>query len=98
MVDDLFAALADKHRREILLELLDRGASEKISAAEKLRGPEPEFENLQTELHHNHLPRLEEVGLIRWDTASTEISRGPRYDEIEPILQALKEHGDRLIE
>jgi hypothetical protein len=47
-------------------------------------------------LKHHHLPRLDEAGVVDWEPAANTVSRGPRFDEIEPLLELLVTHSDRL--
>lgn len=50
----------------------------------------------EAELRHNHLPRLEELGYISWNRDTHEISKGPTWDEVEPLLTLIDEHRDEL--
>lgn len=43
----------------------------------------------RTELHHIHLPVLEQAGLIEWEPATAVLARGPSYADIEPFLRLL---------
>lgn len=47
-------------------------------------------------LFHSHLPKLEKNGYIRWNQESGEISRGPNWDEIAPLLELLHNHRGKL--
>ncbi|WP_345783346.1 DUF7344 domain-containing protein [Natrialbaceae archaeon AArc-T1-2] len=51
---------------------------------------------LKTELVHSHLPKLAEMGYITWDRNTNEISKGPKWDEIEPLLELIDNHQDEL--
>lgn len=53
-------------------------------------------EPLQTELHHRHLPKLEDAGYVNWTPDSQTVRRGPRFDDIEPVLGLLYTHQDDL--
>lgn len=58
--------------------------------------PEDEPDVLETELVHNHLPMLEDEGYIKWDKDDNKITKGPNWDEIEPLIELLDEHRDEL--
>ena len=59
-------------------------------------GKEPqESDDLRAELIRSIIPELAEDGYIEWDPASETIRRGPRFDEIEPFLEAM-DHPDDL--
>jgi hypothetical protein len=57
-------------------------------------GDEPEV--LEVKLIHNHLPKLEEMGYITWDRETDEISKGPNWEEIAPLLELIDTHRDEL--
>ncbi|WP_338739508.1 DUF7344 domain-containing protein [Haloplanus salilacus] len=47
-------------------------------------------------MHHIHLPKLEETGLVRVDRDSNRVRRGPESDDIEPLLRLIDDHADEL--
>lgn len=47
-------------------------------------------------LYHAHLPTLEESGYITWNEAEKTIQKGPRWDEIEPLLELIYSHLSEL--
>lgn len=47
-------------------------------------------------VRHVHLPKLAEAGYIEWDRDTGEIGRGPRFDEVEPLLDLIENHSDEL--
>ena len=94
---DALDALANPYRRQLLVALLEHNPQKdddpdplNIEAA----AGEPDV--LETELVHNHLPRLEDKGYIEWDRDNHEISRGPNWAEIGPIIELLHRHRDEL--
>ena len=50
----------------------------------------------QVELTHIHLPKLADMGLIDWDRQSGELSKGPNWNEIAPLLQLIADNRDEL--
>ncbi|WP_265110617.1 DUF7344 domain-containing protein [Halosolutus halophilus] len=50
------------------------------------------------ELYHIHLPKLEDAGLINWDTEDHVITKGPRFEEIQPLFASMHENVDRPAE
>ena len=46
------------------------------------------------ELHHILLPELEMLGLIEFDRSNNEITRGPEYDDVRPLLKQIDESKD----
>ena len=94
----LFDALANPYRRQLLVALLhhnpqdDEDADPLSVVAER----EDDVQVLQSEMVHRHLPKLEELGFITWDRDENTISRGPRWDDIAPILRLIESHRDEL--
>jgi hypothetical protein len=93
----LLGVLSNPYRRQLLVALLehnpqddsDRDPLDILSAS-----GEPDV--LETELVHSHLPKLEQLGYISWNKETNEISRGPRWDEIAPLLELIHNHRDEL--
>lgn len=85
---DVHLEVLSKHeRRSILRELQDNDI---IGIPDFVEFSGIPNERVETELTHNHLPRLDAEGYIDWDRNMGEIKRGARYDEIEPILELLE--------
>ena len=40
-------------------------------------------------LHHVHLPKLADYGFIEWDRDAHVVTKGPRFDEMRPLLELL---------
>lgn len=47
-------------------------------------------------LTHVHLPKLADVGFIEWDRESGDLSKGPNWEEIAPLLRLMWDHQDEL--
>lgn len=91
-VDELFRQLANPLRRQLLLTLArnpDGLATDALAG-----GPDPE--RTRVALHHIHLPALTDVGYVEWAPGSSTVARGPRFDAVEPALELLREHEERL--
>lgn len=88
MVNELFEALADRHRRELLFELLEKNPRN-VSPRPGERAKPDESTILE---HHLHLPKLAEYGFIDWDRDRGAVTKGNRFDEIRPLLEVLDEH------
>lgn len=50
----------------------------------------------RVQLLHAHLPKLEDYGYITWNESEKTISEGPRWGEIEPILELIYTHLNEL--
>lgn len=96
-MDEHFEALANIHRRRVLVALLDHNPQQDVVTvpADVHKGQKP-VEILQTELYHSHLPQLEEAGFIRWNRDTHQVVKGPKFDEIRPFLELMQDHADEL--
>jgi len=92
-VDQVFDSLCCRRRRLILL-LLKRGRIQ--HRADLLIRGDDGREDLEAALTHSHLPKLADAGYIEWDQDTGEVSRGPRFEEIEPLLELIQNHADEL--
>ena len=96
-MDNQFEALSNVHRRRLLVALLDHNPQrDAVDVPEDVHEGDKALEPLQSELYHSHLPRLEEAGFIRWNRDTHEVTRGPRFDEIRPLLELMRDHADEL--
>lgn len=89
----IFENLSHRYRRLILI-LLKQGAVE--TQADVMTRSGNEREESEIPLIHNHLPRLDEAGYIDWDRDTGAISKGPRFNEVEPLLTLIETHADEL--
>ncbi|MFP4627311.1 MAG: hypothetical protein ACLFNI_12080 [Natronomonas sp.] len=92
-MDRILDSMCSRHRRLILL-LLKHGSVE-TEADMMVRGGN-NIEEIEKNLTRNHLPRLEEAGYIEWNRDTGEISKGPRFDELKPLLELIENHADEL--
>lgn len=91
--------LSDRYRRELLLALLDENPQDDDDRDPlDLLVADTEPTVLQTELYHKHLPMLESEGFIHWDRETGQISKGPDWEAIEPLLVLMDSHRDELPE
>ena len=54
------------------------------------------LDRMQIQLRHIHLPKLEDEGVIEWNQDTQTVSRGPRFEEIEPVLRLLAANQSRF--
>lgn len=96
--DDLFEALTDRHRRQVMVRLLEGGSRAELNVPDDLGLGETERNIHHIAMVHLHLPKLQAMGIIEWERkqGTATISRGPRFDEIRPYLQTLHENRDEL--
>ena len=96
-MDELFEALSNVHRRRLFVALLDRNPQrDDVHVPEDVHDGEKALGALKQELYHMHLPRMEEAGFIRWNRDTYAVTKGPRFDEIRPLLELMRDHADEL--
>lgn len=95
-LDELFEALSQPPRRRILTALSDASRRDEAEfvPTEFIRN-EQCTDRLQR-LHHAHIPKLVDSGFIDWDPDSETITRGPRFDEIAPVVELMTSHQQKL--
>ena len=93
-----FDALKHSHRRYVLYHLSDRSEGASVGElAERIADWEAEAageangitdrERIAVALHHTHLPKLAEIGLIEHDRERDCITRREETADIEPYLE-----------
>jgi hypothetical protein len=89
--DTVFKALSAEPRRQLIVSLLDAPPDQSVPLPESAEMPnvpsDPEV--LRVELCHAHLPMLEDNGFITWETDPLVASRGPQFDEVAVVFDAL---------
>lgn len=99
-LSELFEMLSHRYRRRVLVAVAehdprDDDISEESVADGQTEGDET-LEDVVLQFHHVHLPKLEAAGFIEWDRDSGTITRGPRFEEIEPLLGLIRDRRDEL--
>lgn len=94
---DMLDALTNQYRRQLLVALSEHNPQEGDDPDPLCLLADSEEPTVDTaELRHNHLPKLEAHGFIEWHRETNEISRGPRWDEIAPLITLIEEHREEL--
>lgn len=95
--DQVLSALSHPYRRELLVALTAHNPQDDddIDPLGLLENG-GEASALEVDLVHNHLPKLEEMGYITWDYDTGEISKGPDWDEIVPLIELIHDNREEL--
>ena len=94
MNDNTFDALAHEQRRTLLLDILE--STPRDAGFEVLAGDSASTDaerRVQIAMYHSHLPKLEDYGYIEWNKDANEVVKGPRFNEIRPLLEFLASNG-----
>ncbi|NGM70444.1 transcriptional regulator [Natronolimnobius sp. AArcel1] len=95
-LDDLFEVLSKPIRRCILTMLADANPRDEPSFSPRDFTSTEQREDIMARLHHTDLPKLDDAGFIEWEPDSKTITRGPRFDEVEPLITLLTDNQDEL--
>lgn len=93
--DQLYEVLAEEPRRRLLFDLLEE--TPRTDTPIDLDTPPDgviadEADRIRFE--HDHLPKLDDYGFIEWTPSMRCVERGPRFDEIRPVLELLADHHE----
>ncbi|NIC00893.1 transcriptional regulator [Halobacterium sp. R2-5] len=85
-IDDVLAALSNVQRRQLLESLIadsppDNAAKSGVVVDDDIA------------MHHGHLPKLADYGLVTWDKDTNRVTKGPNFEDAKPALESLAEHG-----
>ncbi|MFO7926902.1 ArsR family transcriptional regulator [Natronomonas sp.] len=98
-LNQMFEILKHPFRRRVLLRLSEHTPrSEAELTAGALTTSEDEPDVLTIQLRHHHFPKLADTGYIEWDQSTDTIDRGPKFDEIKPLLKLVREYQDEFPE
>lgn len=88
-MDEQFEALSHPARRQLLLALY----RERPDDGGKITVTDEVSDVSEVELYHRHLPKLQEVGLVRYNGDRTRVTAGPAFDDVEWLLQTMVEQS-----
>jgi hypothetical protein len=99
MDNDVSRALSHRQRRRKLLALLVSNPQDELPIY-LVNPPDSHIErHLQSrEMVSVHLPLLDKLRFINWDVSQYEITKGPRFDELKPLLERLDDEEELSIE
>lgn len=90
--------LASPYRRQLLMTLLEHNPEDEASIPESLASSDEELDGLIMEMTHVHLPKMEELGIIEWSRENNVVTKGPRFDELRPLLELIDKNQNELPE
>ena len=96
--DRVFTALSADPRRQLVASLLDAPPDETVPLPESAANPTvpTDPESLRRELLHRHLPKLADLGFIEWETEPFVASRGPQFDEVAAVMDAVQANASDI--
>jgi len=94
--DALFECLQAQPRRRLLTELAGYQPGETVHFTDLRADESAAGTPIHAEYVHIHLPQLAAAGYILLDEQTHEVSRGPRFKEIDAFLELIQTHSERL--
>lgn len=89
-------ALSHRPRRQLLVALSHHNPQDDTP----IDSDDVEFEDEELEklldYQHYHLPELESKGFIDYDREDHVVTKGPNFEEIEPLIHLIDEHPDEF--
>ena len=95
-LDEQLSVLSNRHRRRLLMALAQRTPQPDRLAPSRALAADGGGEDQTIAVQHVHLPKLADHGFIDWDQDAHRVTKGPRFDEIEPLLTVLSENQEVL--
>ena len=94
----LFEVLSAEPRRQLVVTLMDSDPNEWVPLPMAAQSPAVpiDADALALELHHRHLPMLEDGEFIDWTREPFEATRGDRFEELSAVLASLHRNADTL--
>ena len=91
-IDRPLRILGARPRRVALLALSRDPGGATVAEVARLLSADPTDATIA--LRHCHLPKLERRGYVDWDRETGDLSRGPRFAEIEALLDLFETSAD----
>lgn len=96
-VHTVLKTIAVEHRRGLLFDLLDANPQPESPSTHGDRQLSSEEANRQQAAFCNsHLPMLENAEVIDRDEEAGEVTKGPAFENLEPLLRFLRDYRDGL--
>jgi hypothetical protein len=96
MLDTQLNVLANVHRRRLLIALAQSNPQHDQTSASSASETNSDEHDQAIVMRHVHLPKLEDRGYIDWDQEAQRVTKGPQFDDIQPLLTVLIENQEAL--
>jgi hypothetical protein len=93
-VDARLEVLAHPERRRLIAELLATAPDAEVPV---VGTTETDEKRLRIAMHHAHVPKLVERGVVERGETPQHIRRGPAFDAIVPVYLTATDSGDTAV-
>jgi hypothetical protein len=99
---DIHDVLRNERRRLVIERLRERGGSETvrelsehIASVESGENPPPRNirQSVYVSLHQTHLPKLDELGIVAYDSDAKEVSLARRAEQVAVYMEVVPKYG-----
>ena len=90
MTDHVLDALAHDVRQSVIKSLTREAQQNLDDVLDDCTESFREEESLRLTLHHTHLPKLDDVGAVDYDTDDRFIERGDQFETFERTLNSIQ--------
>ncbi|WP_336344875.1 DUF7344 domain-containing protein [Halalkalicoccus ordinarius] len=101
--DRLLDTLANAHRRRVVRRLFERDAPvpferlvDDLATTQAAETGEADREAVRIALHHTHLPKLVDDGVVTFDREESIVEPGPQLRVVAACLDALERTRERV--
>jgi hypothetical protein len=97
-LDSMLDALSNRYRRRLLVAMLEHNPQDDDDpqVPDDVTYQDENLEELMREMRHTHLPKLADAGFIDWNRETNALRKGPKFEEIRPLLELMENHADEL--
>ncbi|ODR79359.1 hypothetical protein BG842_21310 [Haladaptatus sp. W1] len=95
-LDTSFEILANTYRRQLLFSLLehDHLDGDQPHVPADVSNTDERERQFSLRMRHVHLPMLSAADVIEWNWDENTVWRGPRFEDIRPLVQMVQEQAD----
>jgi len=92
--DAVFECLAAQKRRDIIAELRVRGSASLRELVDAVAETGDRPERVELELHHRHLPKLADAGLVEYDSEDRAVESTDRTAAVDAAARTVEQCGE----
>lgn len=92
--DAVFECLSARERREIVAELCVRGSASLRGLVDAVAETGDRPERVELELHHRHLPKLADAGLVEYDSEDRAVEPTDRTAAVDAAARTVERCGE----